>query len=327
MRSINFPRKLVYSIALTLAGFNLAAPSQAALTWHWVTQPTDPNILSASTSGMNSAIAEFNANADYSGDVPLNYNAGVPTAQTDSYMGWIEFGGSYNQRTFEHELSHWLVNGTYSGWFNYNGTGTWAGAGAQAVERIFDGPSAVLHCDSIHYWPYGANYDNEPWGFRHIAMCGALRADCGLSDTTKWPNPSGTYRLQNRQNGLYLDGMGRTTNGSIVGQWASSSSNNQKWRITSLGGHFFKLQNVATGLYLDTGGNTANGSTIQQWGGGSSTNQQWSFTPTDSGYFNIVCRASGQVVDDYGSTSNGANMVNWGWWFGNDVNQEWRLTS
>ena len=148
-----------------------------------------------------------------------------------------------------------------------------------------------------------------------------------MIDTTVWPNPSGTYRLQNRQNGLYLDGLGRNTNGSVVSQWGSSSSNNQKWVIASLVGHFFKLQNVATGLYLDTGGNTANGSTVQQWGSSSSWNQQWSFTPTDSGYFNIVCRNSGQVVDDYGSTSNGANMVNWGWWFGNDVNQEWRLAN
>lgn len=317
--------RTAWNVVLAASALAFAAPSHAALTWHWINQPADPNLTTTITNNMNAAVADFNTYANYTGDIPVNYNSGVPTAQTDSYRGWIEFGGSYSQRTCEHEMSHWLVNGTYSAWFNFNGTGRWAGASAQALEQLFDGPNAYLSCDSIHYWPYGANYDNEPWGFRHIAMCGALCADCGLGDVTIWPNPSGVYRLQNRESGLYLDGMGRTANGSIVAQYASSGSNNQKWRITALGGHFFKLQNVATGLYLDTGGNTANGSTIQQWGGGGSWNQQWSFTPVDSGYVNIVCRASAQVVDNYGSNSNGANMVNWGWWFGNDINQQWRL--
>jgi hypothetical protein len=327
MRSNIVLTKLVRTAGLAVAALNLAVASHAALTWHWQSTPSDPNIGATIAASMNAAVADFNANSNYTGDIPVVYNSGVPTAQTDGYMGTIEFGGSNNQRTAEHEMSHWLGTGTYSTWSNFSSTGQWTGANAIAREHMFDGPNAVLSCDSLHYWPYGANYDNEPWGFRHIAMCGALRADMGLSDTTKWPTPNGTYRLQNRLNGQYLDNLGKTTNGTGVYQWASSSSNNQKWNIVPIGGGYYKIQCVTGGLYLDDLGNTANGSAIGQWSSSGSWNQQWALTPTDSGYFNIVCRGSGQVVDNYGSTSNGAPMVNWGWWFGNDVNQEWRLTN
>lgn len=36
----------------------------------------------------------------------------------------------------------------------------------------------------------------------------------------------GNYvKLKNRASGLYVDGMGRTANGSDLGQWSSSNSN------------------------------------------------------------------------------------------------------
>src|SRR3989337_2674336 len=45
---------------------------------------------------------------------------------------------------------------------------------------------------------------------------------------------SGSYsRFKNRATGLYLDGMGRTSNGSDLGQWSSSSSNNQQFQLIS----------------------------------------------------------------------------------------------
>ncbi|WP_342773269.1 RICIN domain-containing protein [Paenibacillus prosopidis] len=40
-------------------------------------------------------------------------------------------------------------------------------------------------------------------------------------------------RLQNRATGLYLDGIGRTTNGSDLGLWGGGSSANQRWQIVN----------------------------------------------------------------------------------------------
>ena len=319
-------------IGLAALLLNLAGASHAALTWHWVNQPTDPNLLSASTTAMNGAVADFNAFSNYNGDIALNYNSGVPTAQTDGWMNgnWIEFGGSYSQRTFEHEISHWLVNGTYSGWWNLNGTGTWAGAGAQALDQIFDGPSAVLHCDSIHYWGYGANYDNEPFGFRHIAMVGALRGDCGLSDTTKWTVPSGNYTLRFNSSNTYLDSLGNSVSGSTLVLEPSSTGTSQQWTFTSAGGHYFYIKNVSTGLYLDDLGNTTYGHTVGQKTYSGASSQQWAVTPgviapASPMYYNIVSKDSNCVLDNNGSSAAGAPALIWDWWWGANTNQQVQL--
>jgi hypothetical protein len=74
---------------------------------------------------------------------------------------------------------------------------------------------------------------------------------------------------------LYLDTLGNTANGSVVGQSSSSGSNNQLWDIASVGSGCFTITSVASGKCLDTGGQTANGAQMQQWGNGGSYNQQW----------------------------------------------------
>ncbi|WP_432872000.1 RICIN domain-containing protein [Microbispora rosea] len=77
------------------------------------------------------------------------------------------------------------------------------------------------------------------------------RSGSGASTTLSLVNPSGLTRLQyawgigsgggayvrirNASTGLYLDGMGRTSNGSAVGQYAGSNSANQQWKIVSAG--------------------------------------------------------------------------------------------
>ncbi|MFG1827927.1 RICIN domain-containing protein [Microbispora bryophytorum] len=46
----------------------------------------------------------------------------------------------------------------------------------------------------------------------------------------------GTYvRIKNRATGLYLDGMGRTADGSAAGQYGDSNSANQQWKIMPTG--------------------------------------------------------------------------------------------
>jgi hypothetical protein len=45
---------------------------------------------------------------------------------------------------------------------------------------------------------------------------------------------AGSYvKFKNRATGLYLDGLGNTTNGADLGQWASSTSDNQQWTMTT----------------------------------------------------------------------------------------------
>jgi hypothetical protein len=87
-------------------------------------------------------------------------------------------------------------------------------------------------------------------------------------------NAATYYKFQNRTTGLYLDGMGRTSNGSITGQWSSSSSYNQQWTRETTGS-YVKFKNRATGLYLDGMGSTSNGADVCQWGSSQSYNQQW----------------------------------------------------
>ena len=58
--------------------------------------------------------------------------------------------------------------------------------------------------------------------------------------------------------GKYLDSIGRTADGSIVGQWANGSSPNQQWTVVPTGS-YYKVINRANGKALDTGGQTADG--------------------------------------------------------------------
>ncbi|MBN2612438.1 MAG: glycosyl hydrolase 53 family protein, partial [Bacteroidales bacterium] len=117
------------------------------------------------------------------------------------------------------------------------------------------------------------------------------------------------YRLKNRGTGLYLDGMGRTSNGSDVGQYANTTHVNAQWALESTG-NYFKLKNRGTGLYLDGMARTTNGEACGQWAGGSSYNQQWERIST-SGYYQFKNRATGLFLDGMGRTGNGDACGQW----------------
>lgn len=51
--------------------------------------------------------------------------------------------------------------------------------------------------------------------------------------TTNCSGTSTTVRIENAATGLYLDGMGRTSSGSTVGQYSNSGSTNQQWEIAA----------------------------------------------------------------------------------------------
>ena len=308
-----------HTLLAAMAMLGSILPGKAALTWSF-TGSAPATELAQITSAMNTAVNNFNTWANYSGNITVAYNAGVPTAQA-SYQGWIEFGGSRSARVAQHEMAHWLGTGTYSNW-NANRSGnTWTGVIANAKLKSFDGASAVLSADAQHWWPYGWNQDNEGPADKHIAITGGLRRDMGLSDTSIGV-PLGTYKLQNRANGKMLDNLGASGDGASVGQWDSGGSNNQRWTVTRTG-NYFKLVCVTGGKRLDTLGNTADGSVIGQWTDGGSYNQQWTFQATDSGYYKIINRANGKCLDTGGQTGNGAIMQNW--YSGSSHNQHWKF--
>ena len=133
------------------------------------------------------------------------------------------------------------------------------------------------------------------------------------------PPANGTYKLRNRASGKYLDNLGATADGANVAQWASSSSPNQRWVLTTSGG-FSKLRAVTGGKYLDSIGRTADGSNVGQWANGSSPNQQWTVVSV-SGFYKLINRANGKAVDTGGQTADGAVMQHW---FDNaSLNQQW----
>ena len=136
---------------------------------------------------------------------------------------------------------------------------------------------------------------------------------------TGQPPANGTYKLRNRTSGKYLDNLGATADGANVAQWASGTSLNQRWVLTTSGG-FSKLRCVTGGKYLDSIGRTADGSIVGQWANGSSPNQQWTIVPVGA-YYKVINRANGKAIDTGGQTADGATMQ---MWFDNPSNnQQW----
>lgn len=134
------------------------------------------------------------------------------------------------------------------------------------------------------------------------------------------PIADGTYRLRNRANGLYLDNLGSTANGADVGQWSSSSSNNQKWRVFT-NGSYRKLECLTGAKVLDSMGRTADGSNVGQWDNGSSHNQDWTIQNVEGAYYRVVNRANGKAVDNGAQNFEGAIMQHW--YVNSSYNQQW----
>jgi len=136
------------------------------------------------------------------------------------------------------------------------------------------------------------------------------------------PTPEDSYvRFRNVATGLYIDGMGSTSNGSNACQWSNSDSNNQQWKIVN-SGDYIMLQNRATGLYLDGMGRNSNGSICGQWSNSGSDNQQWT-QETMGNNVRFKNRATGLYLDGMGSTSNGSDLCQWG--DSGSTNQQWQI--
>ncbi|WP_460704841.1 RICIN domain-containing protein, partial [Myceligenerans halotolerans] len=139
-----------------------------------------------------------------------------------------------------------------------------------------------------------------------------------LGFTTLMHAPATSVRLRNVATGLYLDGMGRMSDGDAVGQWSGSDSTRQQWDREA-GGGYVRFRNAATGLYLDGMGRTVNGDAVGQWSSSGSANQQWQLDGA-----RLRNRATGLYLDGMGRTTNGADAAQWTG--STSTNQQWHIT-
>jgi hypothetical protein len=110
--------------------------------------------------GMDAACLTYSQYTPLVADIKVHYDPTVPTAHVD-WTRMLTFGNMFGYRTSLHEIAHAVGVGTDGRWTSYVNEGRWTGARATGVLRDIDGPDAVLYADSIHFWPYGLNYENE----------------------------------------------------------------------------------------------------------------------------------------------------------------------
>ena len=200
--------------------------------------------------------------------------------------------------------------------------------GMDPDQAAFSGTLAWARDNNVGVIAYsGVNYANLYHWFNSIFV----EVNTQANDMFRWawkkknsPVVAGTYRAQNRGDSEYLDNLGSTTAGAPVAQYASSSSNNQKWNFIQEDSVWYRLQNVGvTSEYLDGFGYTANGSALNQYTSSGSLNQRWALEVTDSGYYRLINKQTGQCVDTGGLTGNGVGVQQWG--PGSSYNQQWKI--
>jgi hypothetical protein len=153
----------------------------------------DATIRSQIEVAVTEAVSFYNQQGSFNKSLNIYYSSGVPTAQAN-YDGVITFGGSRNTRVALHEISHTLGCGTYWAWSGNLSGGVWIGIYGAAKIQEFDGTGVLLHGDSMHYWPYGLNYDSEDGGLnrvRHVRMDAALICDMNFLSFSQEP----TYQI------------------------------------------------------------------------------------------------------------------------------------
>ncbi|MDB4537953.1 discoidin domain-containing protein [Akkermansiaceae bacterium] len=306
--------KIGFLLPTLLSGLALLSPQASAMSWSGDPGPWGPG-------PMNDAVNSWNTYAYYGFNMPVYYNAGIPTAQAN-YRGSIGFGGQGNYRVAMHESAHWLGTGSVVEWDAHQRFSTWNGTYATNLRRAYDGPGERQFIYGAHYGPDGANYDTEGVNApRFIGLIGAFRRDMDLEFGDQTIGiASGTYRLRNRVAVKMLDSLGATVSGSIVSQNENSISNGQQWQISLIEGtQHFTIRSVANGLYLDSQGAATNGSLVAltSLSGAPTDNQLWEIIPTDSFFFNLVNKANGKGLDNLGDVTDGAEVAQW------DHNPSW----
>lgn len=139
-------------------------------------------------------------------------------------------------------------------------------------------------------------------------------------------NIAGTYYLQNRHSGLYMDVANfGTADGTNILQWNYTGNNNQQFEFVHLGNGTYRITPKVSNKCLDVAGvSTANGANVHQWtyvGGG---NQQFVVQDAGNGFYRFVAVHSGKVIEVAGfSTQPNGNIQQWD--NTNQASSHWRL--
>jgi hypothetical protein len=145
------------------------------------------NAYALITTAMDQAVGFYNCYTDITKALNVSYNPSVATAD-GNINGSIRFGATSTMQriTAMHEIAHTVGVGTYWAWSSMLSGGIWTGPAATAQLRAIDGdPTAQLHGDSQHFWPYGLNYTSEVSSdadlVAHCRIVAAMRQDMGMS--------------------------------------------------------------------------------------------------------------------------------------------------
>ncbi len=155
---------------LTLLSFTLLAAgssfAKVDYVLHKSSNPTadEQDAYNRITAVMDSAIYYYNTYTNLTKHINVYYAPGVPTAEASS-NGDLRFGENRTYMyvgTAMHEMAHTMGVGTTTEYQNLKGSGVFLGEKAQALlKELENNPSAELHCDGQHFWPYGLNQKSE----------------------------------------------------------------------------------------------------------------------------------------------------------------------
>ena len=154
----------------------------------------------------------------------------------------------------------------------------------------------------------------------------------GYGNTTIYAseNVEGTYYIQNKFSGLYLDvADGSSANGANIRQWSYNGSDAQKFKFVSLGNGYYYILTGASGykgcIDVDSG-SSADGANILQWEYWGGEMQKYRVVQQADGTYSILTKASGckSGLDVFEwSSEAGGNINQWNFW-GGDC-QKWNL--
>lgn len=140
------------------------------------------------------------------------------------------------------------------------------------------------------------------------------------------PGKSGTFSLQNRNSGKYMDvAGGNPADGANVLQWKGTGGTNQQFTLNDVGDGAYSLINVATSKGIDiTGGSSDNAANVLQWTYGGGFNQKFILISTDNNYYKLKAAHSGRLVEVFGGGVNDGDNIDQ-FDDNNQSNGQWKL--
>lgn len=139
---------------------------------------------------------------------------------------------------------------------------------------------------------------------------------------------NGTYSLQNRNSGKYMDvAGGNSADGANILQWNGNGQTNQQFTFTDVGDGAYRIVNVATGKAVDIAGvSNLNLGNVLQWTYGGGSNQHFILIASDNGYYKLKAAHSGRVVEVSGGGLNaGDDIIQYD--DNNQLHGQWRLNA